>query len=37
MDEETRKVLKEKAVTIWLYASLDEILHRIGNKITDHF
>jgi len=32
MDEETRKVLKEKAVTIWLYASLDEILHRIGNK-----
>ncbi len=32
MREETRNILKEKAVTIWLYASVDEILLRIGNK-----
>jgi shikimate kinase len=32
MNEETRKTLKEKAVTIWLDAEIDEILHRIGNK-----
>lgn len=34
MSEETRKVLKEKAVTIWLHAKIDTILHRIGNKTT---
>jgi shikimate kinase len=34
MNEETRKLLKEKAITIWLHASIDEILHRIGNKTT---
>ncbi len=32
MDEEIRKILKEKALTIWLFADIDEILHRIGNK-----
>ncbi len=32
MNEETRKVLKEKAVTIWLFATIDEILYRVGNK-----
>lgn len=32
IDEEIRKILKEKALTIWLFADIDEILHRIGNK-----
>ncbi len=32
MNENTRKILKEKAVTIWLHASIDEILKRIGHK-----
>lgn len=32
MDEETRKILKEKTIIIWLYATIDEILHRVGNK-----
>jgi len=32
MNEETRKILKEKAITIWLHATIDEILHRVGNK-----
>ncbi len=32
MSEEVRKILKEKAITIWLYTSIDEILHRVGNK-----
>lgn len=32
MNDETRKLLKENAVVIWLHASIDEILKRIGNK-----
>ncbi len=32
MNENTRKILREKAVTIWLFAPLEEIMHRIGNK-----
>ena len=32
MSEKTQEILKEKAVTIWLEASIDEILHRIGKK-----
>jgi len=32
VSEETRKILKEKAVTIWLYAPVETILHRVGNK-----
>lgn len=32
MDDETRKILKEKTITIWLHASIDEILRRVGNK-----
>ncbi len=32
INEETRKLLQEKAITIWLHASIDEILHRIGHK-----
>ncbi len=34
VDPETREVLKEKAITIWLFASVNDILHRIGNKNT---
>ncbi len=34
MDQDTRKLLKEKAITIWLQASVDTILHRVGNKDT---
>lgn len=34
MNEEVRDVLKEKAVVIWLHASVDAILHRVGNKNT---
>jgi len=29
---ETRKILKEKATTIWLYASIEETLRRVGLK-----
>lgn len=32
MDEDTRKILKEKAIVIWLNASIADILQRIGNK-----
>lgn len=32
MSEKTQKILKEKAITIWLDASIDEILKRIGKK-----
>ncbi len=32
MNEDTQNILKEKALTIWLYASVDEILKRIGRK-----
>jgi len=32
MNEKTRKILQEKAITIWFYTSIDEILKRIGNK-----
>lgn len=34
MDNETRAILREKSITIWLCASIDNILHRIGNKNT---
>ncbi len=32
MNEEVRKILQEKAVTVWLVADIETILHRIGNK-----
>lgn len=32
IDEETREVLKEKAIIIWLHTSIDNILHRINHK-----
>lgn len=32
MNEETRKILQEKAIVIWLHASIEEILHRVGHK-----
>lgn len=32
MNENTRKILQEKAVIIWLEAPIDEILKRIGKK-----
>lgn len=34
IDSDTRALLKEKAITIWLYAEIDDILHRIGHKNT---
>jgi shikimate kinase len=34
MSEKTQKILKEKAITIWLEAPIEEILHRIGKKNT---
>ncbi len=34
INDEVRKVLKEKAVTIWLYASASEIIRRVGNKTS---
>ncbi|MBL6665063.1 MAG: shikimate kinase [Rickettsiales bacterium] len=34
MDEEIRNILAKKATTIWLYAPIDTILLRIGNKRT---
>ncbi|MBM3579833.1 MAG: shikimate kinase [Alphaproteobacteria bacterium] len=32
MSYKTRQILKEKSVTIWLKAPIDEILRRVGNK-----
>ena len=32
IDEDTRKILKEKAVTIWLNADIDDILFRVAGK-----
>ena len=32
MNEETRDFLKGRANIIWLYADIDVILHRVGNK-----
>lgn len=32
MNDEIREILKEKAIVIWLYAPIDTILFRIGNK-----
>ena len=32
MNDEIRLVLKEKAMVIWLHASLESIIHRVGNK-----
>jgi shikimate kinase len=32
VDEDTRRALKEKTLTIWLDAPIDEILRRVGNK-----
>lgn len=34
IDVDTRNLLKEKAVVIWLHASVETILHRVGNKNT---
>lgn len=33
-NEEVRKILKEKAIVIWFYTSIEEILRRIGHKNT---
>ena len=32
MNEEVRAVLKNRALTIWLFAEIDEILRRVGGK-----
>ncbi|MDX2082862.1 MAG: shikimate kinase [Rickettsiales bacterium] len=32
INDETRKILKEKSLVIWIDATIDNILHRIGNK-----
>ena len=32
MSEKTQQILKETAITIWLEAPIEEILHRIGKK-----
>ena len=32
IDDENRKIIKEKCLTIWLYATIDTILQRVGNK-----
>jgi shikimate kinase len=32
INSNTRKILKEKSITIWLDASIEDILFRIGNK-----
>jgi shikimate kinase/3-dehydroquinate synthase len=34
VDEEIRVLIKERAISIWLYADLDVLLHRIANKNT---
>lgn len=34
MNEESRRILREKAVVIWFRASVDEILRRVGNKTS---
>lgn len=34
MNERLRKLLKEKAITIWLEATIEDILHRVSNKNT---
>lgn len=32
MNEDVRKILKEKTTVIWISATINTILHRIGNK-----
>jgi shikimate kinase len=34
IDPETRKLIKDNAVSIWLYADVETILHRIAGKNT---
>jgi len=34
MDDEIRELLSQKATTIWLHASIDTILFRVGNKTS---
>lgn len=34
IDDDSRRILKERTITIWLHAKIDTILHRIGNKTT---
>jgi shikimate kinase len=34
MDDEVRKILKNNAKVIWLFASIDEILYRVGSKLN---
>ncbi len=34
MDADTRQLLKEKAIIIWLHATIETVLHRVGNKNT---
>jgi shikimate kinase len=32
MDEDTRKILQKKTITLWFYSEIDNILQRIKNK-----
>lgn len=32
MSEKTRKILSEKAITIWLHAPIEELVRRVSNK-----
>ncbi len=32
VNDEVREILKNNATVIWLFASIDEILHRVGSK-----
>ena len=32
INKEVREILAQKAVTIWFFASIDAILHRVGSK-----
>jgi len=34
MDEQTRTLMKEKAITVWLKADLDVLVRRVGRKNT---
>jgi shikimate kinase len=34
INDNARKLLKEKAITIWLDAAIDEILYRVGGKAS---
>ena len=34
MDDQTRSLMKEKAITVWLKADLDVLVRRVGRKTT---